>query len=84
MAVKTKNAKGFGARYGRKIREKIGRYNEIRNAKKKCPYCHAMKVKRVAFGIWNCRKCSKKFTGKAYELGEVIIKEEILEEKKEM
>lgn len=68
MAGKTKNAKGFGARYGRKVREKLGKFIGIKNKDKKCPYCHAMKVKRLAAGIWTCTKCDSKFTSKAYDI----------------
>lgn len=82
MALKTQNAKGYGTRYGRKIRGKLGKYLELKNMKKTCPYCHAPKVKRIAAGIWECRKCDKKFTGKAFELGSTVIREEVDEEKK--
>ena len=60
--------KGFGARYGRKIRNKLGKFQELKNKKKECPYCKALKVKRIAAGIWNCEKCKAKFTGRAYEV----------------
>jgi len=61
-------AKGFGARYGRKIRDKLGKFVELKNKDKECPYCKAPKVKRIAAGIWNCQKCQSKFTGRAYEV----------------
>ena len=77
MAGKTKSIKGFGAKYGRKIRGQLGKFLEIKNKEKKCPYCNAMKVKRIAAGIWECKKCNKKFTGRAYDLAKVKIKEEV-------
>jgi len=62
--------KRFGARYGRKTREKFGQIEVQQRAKHKCPYCYKVAVKRVAVGIWNCAKCGNKFAGKAFYLGE--------------
>lgn len=72
--AKIKSAKGFGSRYGRKIRNKLGKFIALKNKDKKCPYCHAMKVKRVASGIWMCTKCESKFTGRAYDSEGTAIK----------
>lgn len=58
----------FGARYGRKIRSKVAKVEKKQKAFHKCPYCNMMKVKRISSGIWQCRKCESKFTGKAYEV----------------
>lgn len=67
--VKTKNlAKGLGARYGRKIRKRLSDIFELKRAKYKCPYCLKLGVKRVASGIWYCKKCKSKFTAGAYSL----------------
>ncbi|MBI2652557.1 hypothetical protein HYX00_03780, partial [Candidatus Woesearchaeota archaeon] len=45
----------------------------------KCPYCHKIAVKRIAVGIWNCKKCNVKFTGKAYSVSKKIITKEVVE-----
>ncbi|MBW3020811.1 50S ribosomal protein L37 [Candidatus Woesearchaeota archaeon] len=79
MVVKTKNIKGFGARYGRKVRNKLGKFLSLKNKEKKCPYCSAMKVKRVASGIWECTKCESKFTGRAYDSNKTKVKSSLEE-----
>ena len=61
-------AKGFGSRYGRKVRNKFSQIEAQQRAKHKCPYCNKPAVKRVAAGIWECRKCESKFAGKAYSI----------------
>ena len=62
----TGSAKRFGPRYGRLARIKVARVEEQYKGKVKCPYCNKEGVKRKAAGIWFCKKCSSKFTGKAY------------------
>jgi len=52
-------------RYGKKIREQ-----RLKTKPKKayyCPVCSREKVKRVAAGIWFCKKCKTKFASDAYE-----------------
>jgi len=69
MAKKKKESgsvKRFGTRYGRGVKERIGKIEKLRNSKHICPYCHQPKVIRLAAGIWKCRKCSAKFASKAY------------------
>lgn len=56
----------FGARYGRKTKERFALVETARKAKHKCPYCNKLGVRRIASGIWHCPKCSAKFAGKAY------------------
>ena len=58
----------FGARYGASLRKKVAEVEKSSRAKKKCPFCHKIGVKRVAMGIWQCRKCNEKFAGKAYDI----------------
>lgn len=58
--------KRFGARYGRTVKFKLAQAEAEMKTFQACPYCNAMKVKRLSTGIWLCRKCQAKFTGKAY------------------
>ena len=56
----------FGARYGATIKRRLAKVESGQKKLHKCPYCNAIKVKRVSLGIWRCKKCKAKFTGKAY------------------
>ncbi|MBI2129949.1 50S ribosomal protein L37ae [Candidatus Woesearchaeota archaeon] len=81
---KVMTVKRFGARYGRKIRYKVAKIEEELKKKHKCPYCSSLRAKRAASGIWECRKCGAKFTGKAYSIAKrITFEEEIPEEVKE-
>ena len=62
-------AKRFGSRYGRRPKKKFSQIERLQRSKHKCPYCNKTAVKRVAAGIWHCRKCEVKFAGKAYTPG---------------
>lgn len=86
MTTKEKlgSVKRFGARYGRKTKDKFAKIEKEQRKLHKCPYCNNIKVKRVAVGIWHCRKCNAKFAGKAYSIRKKIItKDELLEPEKE-
>ena len=72
MADKTKlhgSVKRFGVRYGTKLKGKIGKIEAERRASTKCPHCNYNGVTRISAGIWYCKKCKNKFTGKAYVVG---------------
>jgi len=85
MAIVKKfgSVKRFGARYGRRPKEKLAKIESIQKRKHRCPYCHALRAKRLSAGIWICKKCGAKFTGKAYSLKKIILKEEKKETKEE-
>ncbi|HJN57070.1 MAG: 50S ribosomal protein L37ae [Candidatus Woesearchaeota archaeon] len=73
---KLSSAKRFGARYGSKPKHKFAKIEKEQRKKHKCPYCNKVQVKRVAMGIWHCRKCNSKFTGKAYSISKQIAAED--------
>jgi large subunit ribosomal protein L37Ae len=74
----------FGPRYGRKVRKRFGTIESEQRKLHKCPYCNAVKVKRISLGIWNCKKCGAKFSGKAYSVRrKVSLGEEETEEPEE-
>ena len=67
--TKLKSASRFKAKFGSSLKKiYAGVEAKYKSKRLKCPYCNKFGVKRVAFGIWNCRLCSSKFTGKAYEI----------------
>ena len=73
------SVKRFGARYGRKPKLKFSKIETEQRKLHKCPYCSKIAVKRIAAGIWHCRKCHAKFTGKAYSITKKITAKEAAE-----
>jgi large subunit ribosomal protein L37Ae len=67
MTKQTGVAGRFGPRYGSSLRKKWEEIMERRYQDHVCPFCHTTgSVRRVASGIWYCRKCEKKWAGYAY------------------
>ena len=62
----SKAVKRLGPRYGKRTRERLAKVETMSKANHKCPYCSYVTAKKVANGIFYCKKCSSKFTGKAY------------------
>lgn len=65
--VKKITARGFGPRYGKKIRERYAQVERKQRKQQKCPFCKKG-AKRSASGIWECKNCGKKFASGAYYL----------------
>jgi len=66
--VKTKKVKAsgrFGARYGRSVRNKIAEIESIQRKKQPCLFCNGV-AKRLSKGIWECKKCNRKFASNTY------------------
>ena len=56
----------FGVRYGKKDRQIVADIERVQKQSHICPNCKMPYVKRVAKGIWKCKKCGYKFAGLAY------------------
>jgi len=64
---KVKSSGRFGARYGRSVRTKITEIETLQRKKQHCLFCNGI-AKRVSKGIWECKKCDKRFASHAYYL----------------
>lgn len=64
---KVGSAGRFGARYGKKIRTLVASVEKVQKQRHICPKCRMPYVRRVAAGIWMCKKCGTKFAGRAYK-----------------
>lgn len=76
--------KRFGVRYGRTVKFKLAQVEKKQKKLQYCPYCNKEKAKKIAMGIFECRKCNAKFTGKAFFNEKKVIagSEEVPEEEK--
>jgi len=75
------STKRFGARYGLKVRKRLEKVEILTKSTKICPYCGHAAVKKLAIGIFICKKCGRKFTGKAYTVSKDVP--EVTQEKEE-
>ncbi|MFW6026278.1 MAG: 50S ribosomal protein L37ae [Candidatus Woesearchaeota archaeon] len=68
MATRKQGTAGrFGARGGNILRRKVSDIEKMSRGKHKCMFCGKdHKVRRKAYGIWECGSCNKVFVGKAY------------------
>ena len=62
-----KSAGRFGVRYGIGPKRKIAAIEAKQRKKQGCIFCNG-NVKRIAKGIWSCKKCKKRFAEHAYFL----------------
>lgn len=81
MAKRTKkvgSAGRLGARYGVRIRKRIGDVERVSKIWHECPKCKAAAVKRKANGIWKCRHCGAELASSSYVLTPpVAVKREV-------
>jgi len=83
MARRTKKvgpAGRLGARYGVRIRKRIGDIDRLSKRKHECPRCRARAVWRKAGGIWSCRHCGAEIASSSYVLTPpVAVRREVSE-----
>src|SRR3989344_4175507 len=72
--------KRFGVRYGRTLRSRLAKIEILQKKSQLCPYCFKTGVKRLSFGIWECSKCTSKFTHDAFFLPSMIPQSQRMEE----
>jgi large subunit ribosomal protein L37Ae len=60
--------RGLGAKYGGTVRKRYARIFRTQKAKRECPSCSGMKLKRESSGIWKCKSCGYIVAGGAYDL----------------
>ena len=57
----------FGPRYGVSVRRRATSVLKRVRQSYTCPVCQYQKVKRVAAGVWTCKKCDHTFAGGVWE-----------------
>ena len=57
----------FGPRYGVSVRRRATSVLKRVRQSYTCPVCQYQKVKRVAAGVWTCKKCDHTFAGGGWE-----------------
>lgn len=81
MAKRTKKvgpAGRLGARYGVRIRKRIGDIEKVSKIWHECPKCKAAAVKRKVNGIWVCRHCGMEMASSSYVLTPAVaVKREV-------
>ena len=80
VGKKRDSTKRFGPRYGRKLKERLADAEAGHRGKHKCPYCAKNTAKRLAAGIWTCKSCNVKFTGKAYSMSKKAAIQDVIGE----
>ncbi|NWF95692.1 MAG: 50S ribosomal protein L37ae [Candidatus Thorarchaeota archaeon] len=56
----------LGPRYGAKLRRRMLDLERRKLDPHRCPRCSTVALKRMAAGLWLCRKCDLVFAGGAY------------------
>jgi len=56
----------MGPRYGIRIRRRVVEIDRVRRSPSTCPRCATVTMRRVASGIFECRRCGTRFASNAY------------------
>jgi large subunit ribosomal protein L37Ae len=69
MSKRTKkvgNTGWMGPRYGIRIRRRVLDIDRARSPNTACPRCSTVTLRRVASGVFECRRCGTRFASGAY------------------
>lgn len=66
--ARSKSIRGLGARYGGTVRKRYSNVHRVLKAKKECPSCSSLKLRRISSGIWKCHSCGYTIAGGAYDV----------------
>jgi len=69
---KVKSAGRFRTSGGIKVRARLRAVEEKQRKKQTCPFCKKKALKRIAKGLWQCKKCGKRFASHAYYIESVV------------
>merc|ERR1711908_74450 len=58
----------YGTRYGATLRKVVKKFEISQDATYVSPFCGKNSVKRVAGGIWKCKRTNKKIAGGSYTM----------------
>jgi large subunit ribosomal protein L37Ae len=53
--------------YGKRVRQLFDEAKVKSSKTYKCPSCSRIAIRRKASGVWECRKCGKKYASGAFE-----------------
>jgi large subunit ribosomal protein L37Ae len=57
----------MGPRYGIRIRRRVQDIDRVKSANSPCPKCATVTVHRLGSGVYECRRCHRRFASGAYE-----------------
>ena len=66
--------KRYGVRYGKTNKERSAKIEVEQRKPQPCPSCLKPSARRLAVGIYQCRKCNTKFTGRAYSVTQELAR----------
>eukprot|EP01067_Filipodium_phascolosomae_P009088 Filipodium_phascolosomae@DN8011_c0_g1_i1.p1 len=58
----------YGTRYGASLRKQAKKFEISKRVAYSCTFCGRDRVKRIAVGIWKCKKCQRVYSGGAWQM----------------
>jgi len=63
---KVKSSGRLGVKAGSTVRAKLAHVELKQRKKQACPFCTKKTLKRTSKGLWECKKCGKRFASDVY------------------